>query len=72
MSTPQIERLCAQCHRLRLYQVETEISTLLEVGPAGPGDETIEASKVLKDRIPENFPFTAFEYLSTGIVVETR
>ena len=30
MSTPQIERLCAQCHRLRLYQVETELSTLLE------------------------------------------
>lgn len=30
MSTPQIERLCAQCHRLRLYQVEAELSTLLD------------------------------------------
>lgn len=45
---------------------------LSPVGPAGPGDETIEASKVLKDRMPENFPFTASEYLSTGIIVETR
>jgi len=30
MSTPQIERLRAHCHRLRLYQVEAELSGLLE------------------------------------------
>jgi len=30
MSTPQLERLQAACHRLRLYQVEVELSTLLE------------------------------------------
>lgn len=30
MSTPPRERLHAYCHRLRLYQVETELSTLLE------------------------------------------
>lgn len=30
MSTPQLERLRAQCHRLRLYQVEAELPTLLE------------------------------------------
>jgi DNA replication protein DnaC len=30
MSTPQLDRLHAACHRLRLYQVETELATLLE------------------------------------------
>ncbi len=30
MSTPQLERLHAYCHQLRLYQVETELFTLLE------------------------------------------
>jgi len=30
MTTPQIERLRVHCHRLRLYQVESELSTLLE------------------------------------------
>jgi DNA replication protein DnaC len=30
MSTPQLDRLQAYCHRLRLYQVETELPTLLE------------------------------------------
>ena len=30
MSTPQLERLHAYCHQLRLYQVETELQTLLE------------------------------------------
>ena len=30
MSTPQLERLHAYCHQLRLYQVETELPTLLE------------------------------------------
>ncbi len=30
MSTPQLERLQAYCHRLRLYQVEMELPTLLE------------------------------------------
>lgn len=30
MSTPQLERLQAHCHRLRLYQVEAELATLLE------------------------------------------
>ena len=30
MSTPQLERLREHCHRLRLYQVEQELSTRLE------------------------------------------
>jgi DNA replication protein DnaC len=30
MSTPQLERLHAHCHRLRLYRVEAELTTLLE------------------------------------------
>lgn len=30
MSTPQLERLHAYCHQLRLYQVETELPTLRE------------------------------------------
>jgi DNA replication protein DnaC len=30
MSTPQIERLRTHCHRLRLYQVEAELASLLE------------------------------------------
>jgi DNA replication protein DnaC len=30
MSTPQLDRLHAYCHRLRLYQVETDLPTLLE------------------------------------------
>lgn len=30
MSTPQLDRLRTACHRLRLYQVETELMTLLE------------------------------------------
>ena len=30
MSTPQLDRLQASCHRLRLYQVATELPTLLE------------------------------------------
>lgn len=30
MSTPQLERLQAYCHRLRLYQVEQDLPTLLE------------------------------------------
>jgi DNA replication protein DnaC len=30
MSTPQLERLQAHCHRLRLYQVEQDLPTLLE------------------------------------------
>ena len=30
MSTPQLERLRAHCHRLGLYQIEAELSTLLE------------------------------------------
>jgi DNA replication protein DnaC len=30
MSTPQLDRLQAYCHRLRLYQVESELPTLLE------------------------------------------
>jgi len=30
MSTPHLERLHAYCHQLRLYQVETELPTLLE------------------------------------------
>ena len=30
MSTPQLDRLHAYCHRLRLYQVESELPTLLE------------------------------------------
>jgi DNA replication protein DnaC len=30
MTTPQLDRLRAACHRLRLYQVETELPTLLE------------------------------------------
>jgi len=30
MSTPQLERLQAHCHRLRLYQVASELPTLLE------------------------------------------
>lgn len=30
MSTPQLERLQAHCHRLRLYQVAHEVATLLE------------------------------------------
>lgn len=36
MTTPQIERLRAHCHRLRLYQVESELSSLLE--PAAKKD----------------------------------
>jgi len=30
MSTPQLQRLHAHCHRLRLYRVEAELTTLLE------------------------------------------
>jgi DNA replication protein DnaC len=30
MSTPQLERLRAACHRLRLYQVEVELAAMLE------------------------------------------
>jgi DNA replication protein DnaC len=30
MSTPQLQRLHAQCHRLRLYRLEAELTTLLE------------------------------------------
>ncbi|HTD57187.1 MAG: ATP-binding protein [Deltaproteobacteria bacterium] len=30
MSTPQLERLREHCHRLRLYQVEQELSARLE------------------------------------------
>ena len=30
MSTPQLDRLQAYCHRLRLYQVALELPTLLE------------------------------------------
>lgn len=30
MSTPQLDRLRAHCHRLRLYQIEAELPTLLE------------------------------------------
>ncbi|MBV8097264.1 MAG: ATP-binding protein [Acetobacteraceae bacterium] len=30
MSTPQLERLHEQCHRLRLYQVEQELTARLE------------------------------------------
>ena len=30
MSTPQLERLHAACHRLRLFQVAAELPTLLE------------------------------------------
>lgn len=30
MSTPHLDRLQAYCHRLRLYQVETELATVLE------------------------------------------
>jgi hypothetical protein len=34
MSTPQLERLRAHCHQLRLYQVEAELTTLLEQAAA--------------------------------------
>ncbi len=30
MNTPLLERLCAHCHRLRLYQVEQELTARLE------------------------------------------
>jgi hypothetical protein len=30
MSTPPLDRLRAACHRLRLYQVETELPAILE------------------------------------------
>jgi DNA replication protein DnaC len=30
MSTPQLQRLHTQCHRLRLYRIEDELTTLLE------------------------------------------
>ena len=30
MSTPQLDRLRAACHRLRLYQIEAELSSVLE------------------------------------------
>ncbi|MEP6890689.1 MAG: ATP-binding protein, partial [Nitrospirota bacterium] len=30
MSTPQLERLHAYCHQLRLYQVELDLPTMLE------------------------------------------
>lgn len=30
MSTPQLDRLQTYCHRLRLYQVATDLSTVLE------------------------------------------
>jgi DNA replication protein DnaC len=30
MSTPQLDRLRAACHRLRLYQIEAELATILE------------------------------------------
>jgi DNA replication protein DnaC len=30
MSTPQLQRLHAHCHRLRLYRIEAELTTLLE------------------------------------------
>ena len=30
MSTPQLQRLHGHCHRLRLYRVEAELTTLLE------------------------------------------
>lgn len=30
MSTPQLDRLQTSCQRLRLYQVATELPTLLE------------------------------------------
>lgn len=30
MSTPQLQRLHTQCHRLRLYRIEAELTTLLE------------------------------------------
>jgi hypothetical protein len=30
MSTPQLDRLRAACHRLRLYQIEAEVAALLE------------------------------------------
>jgi DNA replication protein DnaC len=30
MSTPQLERLREHCHRLRLYQIENELTTRLE------------------------------------------
>lgn len=30
MSTPQLDRLRGACHRLRLYQIETELATVLE------------------------------------------
>jgi DNA replication protein DnaC len=30
MSTPQLQRLHAHCHRLRLYRIESELTTLLE------------------------------------------
>jgi DNA replication protein DnaC len=30
MSTPQLQRLYAQCHRLRLYRIEAELTMLLE------------------------------------------
>lgn len=30
MSPPQLERLRTACHRLRLYQIETELTAILE------------------------------------------
>src|SRR5262245_1275658 len=30
MSTPQLDRLRGACHRLRLYQIEAELATVLE------------------------------------------
>jgi DNA replication protein DnaC len=30
MTTPQLDRLRAHCHRLRLYQIESELPTFLE------------------------------------------
>jgi DNA replication protein DnaC len=30
MSTPQLERLQEHCHRLRLYQIENELTARLE------------------------------------------
>ena len=30
MSTPQLDRLRAACHRLRLYRIEAELRTVLE------------------------------------------
>ena len=63
MSTPQLQRLHAHCHRLRLYRVEAELTTLLE---QAAGLSTAEAAdkKYGRDGMPNGWTDSPLTFVS--------